>query len=213
MKLASAKSGGGDFTPAPAGNHRAVCTRFIDLGTHKEVNLKGQEVMRRNVVIGWELCDELIETEDGEKPQVVTEFYTWSTHEKANLRKMLESWRGKKFTEKELETFDVKNLLGVSCMVNVSHKEKKAGGTRAVVANVSPLPKGMEKGQPAGDILYVALEPDLFDVEAFDTLSDWFKEKIRSSPEFAAMNEAREEKKAGKKAAPEPDFIEDEVPF
>jgi hypothetical protein len=63
-------------------------------------------------------------------------------HEKASLRRDLESWRGRAFTDKELEGFDLENLLLKGCLINVIH-EQRGGATFANVAGVMRLPKEM----------------------------------------------------------------------
>ena len=50
-------AGGGDFAPAPAGNHIGRCIKVIDLGTqHSEY--QGKPTVRNQVFIQWELCEE-----------------------------------------------------------------------------------------------------------------------------------------------------------
>ena len=81
---------GGNFEPAPAGTHVAICYRVIDLGTQESV-YNGEKKSARKVLISWELPNE--EKADG-KPFVISATYTWSMHEKSTLRKTLEAWRG-----------------------------------------------------------------------------------------------------------------------
>src|SRR3990167_2490369 len=71
--------------------------------------------------------------------------------EKANLRKHLEAWRGKKFTKEELDGFDVEKLLGVNCQLQVIHNLSDNGGTFANVQAIVPLGKGMVKIRPSED--------------------------------------------------------------
>ena len=90
-------SEGGSFTPVPAGSHLAVCYRIIDLGTQKVV-FQNENKFLRKVMVSWELPDEKMD--DG-RPFVISKRYTWSMHEKATLRKHLEAWRGKGFSEED----------------------------------------------------------------------------------------------------------------
>ena len=62
----------------------------------------------------WELPGEEIEIEGEMKPRAISETYTNSLGEKANLRKMLENWRGRAFTQEEMDGFDLRNVLGLS---------------------------------------------------------------------------------------------------
>jgi hypothetical protein len=136
-----AKSGG-SFTPAPAGTHCAVCCDVIDLGMI-EVTYLGKTQRKHKIVIAWQIDENM---DDG-KPFLVRRRYTCSLHEKAVLRRDLESWRGRAFTDKELEAFDLESLLGVNALVNIIH-EQRNGSTFANVASVMRLPKNMTAPQP-----------------------------------------------------------------
>ena len=61
-------------------------------------------------------------------------------NEKANLRKHLEGWRGKNFTDAEAEDFDLASVLGKPCMLIVSESEN-GGKTYSNIASVGPMPK------------------------------------------------------------------------
>lgn len=170
--------GSGDYTPAPEGNHRAVCVAVIDLGTQTRESAFGVK-SAREIMIRWELCDELME--DG-RPYTIGKRYSYSMHERANLRKHLEGWRGVAFTEADFQPggFNISNLLGKNCLVAVKHDDK---GDRvyANVDTVARLPKGMTSSQPT-------VEPYLFDLDAFDAqawaaISDGIKRIICNSPE------------------------------
>ncbi len=132
-----AKASGGNFLPAPAGTHAAVCCDVVDMGVLK-VSFGGKDKMQHKVRIKWQIAED---RPDG-KPFTVSKRYTLSLHEKASLRKDLESWRGRKFTDVELDGFDLENLLGVACLLNVI-EEKKDGQTYSNVTSIMKLPKGM----------------------------------------------------------------------
>jgi len=133
---------GGSFTPAPAGTHAAVCCDVVDLG-EVEVTYQGKTQRKHKVVICWQIDESM----DSGKPFLVRRRYTLSLHEKATLRRDLESWRGRAFTNTELEAFDVENLLSVGCLINVIH-EVRNGSTYANVASIMRLPKGMQAPTP-----------------------------------------------------------------
>lgn len=142
-----ANTGGGDFSPAPTGLHRAVCISYVDVG-HQESEFNGETKIQNKVMITWELPDEMIEIDGEQKPFIVNKFYTKSLHEKATLRHDLVAWRGREFTPHELDGFDLDNILGKPCQVNIVH-DTKNGKTRAKVTAVLPLSKGMLKPQPS----------------------------------------------------------------
>ena len=95
------------------GVHNARCIRVIDLGTQRN-EYKGEVSWKRKVLIQWEVY-----TEDREEPIEIGKVYTNSMFEKANLSIDLTSWRGKPFSEQEKEGFDISNLVGKVCQLNV----------------------------------------------------------------------------------------------
>jgi len=201
-------SGGGEFEQPPAGTHMAVCIRVIDIGT-QDGEYQGKPTIKRQCIIGWELPGELMqEGEHAGKPFVCSKFYTASLSEKANLRKHLESWRGRAFTADELNGFDSKNILGKSCMLSLITNDK--GKTQ--VAAVMAAPKGTQVGTPSNKLTFFSL--DHFDAQAFESLSDGIKKMIVLSPEYKRATTPRQELAAPKKTFNEAmDEIEDDIPF
>lgn len=176
------KNEGADFAPPPAGTHVAVCYRLIDLGTQK-TEYQGETKTQRKIMLSWELADELME--DG-RPFTVSKRYTLSSHEKSTLRAHLEAWRGKAFTEAELDPtnpagFNIKNILGKGCLLSVVHNTKD-GKTYANVGSLSKLIKGQVAPAPKNELVYFSL--DDFDAATFDKLSDGLKQTIAASPEY-----------------------------
>jgi hypothetical protein len=138
MPIYAKSSGGTSFIPAPAGSHAAVCVDVVDLGVLK-VTWGGKDKSQHKINIVWQIDED---RDDG-KPHQVRKRYTLSLHEKASLRKDLESWRGQAFTDEELQGFDVERLIGVPCLLSVIHAKGNDGGTFANVASIMRLPKGM----------------------------------------------------------------------
>lgn len=170
----------------PAGNYIARCYKMIEIGTVSEA-FKGETKVLHKVRIGWELPTEtkVFDQAKGPQPLVIDQEYTLSMSEKANLRKMLESWRGKAFTEKEAEAFDITKLLGAPCMLNIIHKQSQAGNNYEQIAGVTAIPKGVTV-PPQVNKNFV-LSYDAFNKELFDSLPDFIKTKMQSSVEYAAM--------------------------
>jgi len=186
MINATNKSGGSDYAPIEAGSYPARCYSMIHIGTVEE-EIMGTKKNLNKVRITWELPTEMkvFKTENGEQPSSISKEYTLSMNEKANLRKMLEGWRGKGFTESEAESFDITKLLGVACLLNVIHKTSKAGKTYAEIASVSALPKGYVC--PAQINKNFEFNYDNFDQKVFDILPDFIKDKMKQSEEYAAV--------------------------
>ena len=145
---------GAVYKPAPSGVHPAVCVDVVDLGQVK-VEYAGKSREQYKIKIVWQI-DEL--RDDG-KPFLCSKRYTNSLHEKASLRKDLESWRGKPFSQDELAQFDLEALLSCGCLINVIHNIKE-GSTYANVTGVMRLPKGMQAPSPRGYVREVDREPE-----------------------------------------------------
>jgi hypothetical protein len=128
-----------NYEAIPTGMQQAVCAMVCDIGTHKG-EYQGKETTRHQVVIIWELDEKKTEGQFAGEPFQMSKFYTLSLGEKANLRKDLESWRGKPFTAEELQGFDLENLVGANCFLNVIEDKEKQR-----IAAIAPLPKGMAK--------------------------------------------------------------------
>jgi hypothetical protein len=156
---------------------------MIHIGTVTE-NILGKEKSLNKVLIKWELPTELKEFKagEGEKPYSLTKEFTLSLHEKATLRKFLESWRGKNFTEDEAKSFDVTKLLGVPCMLSVIHKTGGNGKTYAEIASVSQVVKGMTV--PPQVNAKEELNYDNFDFNLFASQAEFIRKKIEASVEY-----------------------------
>jgi hypothetical protein len=132
-----AKNNKRDFTPAPEGLWPAVCVDVVDKGMQKTP--WGDT---HKVEIRWVLSETMVNTG---KPFMVTKRYTLSLHEKSNLRRELETWRGKKFTGEESDAFDLEKLLGVNCQLQVIHNSSDDGSVYANVQAIVPAGRGMDK--------------------------------------------------------------------
>lgn len=187
-----AKETGGSFELAPQGTHSAVCVRVIDLGM--QIN-KTTSKPERKVVIVWEIDAEMVDN----RPFIVQKRYTLSLHKKANLRADLQSWRGRPFTDEELAGFDLKNVLGKPCLLNVIHSDS---GEYANIASISQLPKGMPGLKPTGELLFFNTEE--WDATVFNKLSEKMRTTILSASEPPA---------AAAVAKIEQDDMDQDIPF
>ncbi len=214
MAFVVSDSGGGDFKRVPPGTHLARCYRVIDLGT-QETSWQGQIKTMRKMQLSWELFGEdeegnPLQTEDG-MPLVISKRYTSSLGEKANLRKDLESWRGKPFMSDELKGFDVQTLLDKWCMLSVIHNEDN-GKTYANVTGIVPVPKALKGTLPKGVHEIEAFDVDNPDMELFDTFHAKLQETIKSSEQWRSR-----EYGGTRVTAPPPghpaNFDDDDIPF
>jgi len=201
-----------DFELCPEGAHIAVCYRVIDLGT-QETTFKGQPTRKHQILIQWELPDERMN--DG-RPFSIGKKYTYSSSQKSNLRKDLESWRGKKFEDWELGEFDIGKLIGAGCMLNVVHDERQ-DNTYANIATIMRLPKGTATPSLKNERLCFSLSDRPFDRVGYESLSERLREVIAKAPEYRAAVEGRDPNDNEPPLASESDYatryLDDEIPF
>lgn len=153
------------FEPAPPGLHQAVCVDVVDMGM-----VDGKFGPKHKVKLVFQLK---AKNKLGERYQVRSS-YTASLMEGSNLRRDLESWRGRSFTPADLKAFDLEKLLGVNCQINVKHAiSKSTNRPYAQAAAILPAVKGekltpekyerepwpQQKAEP----VEVEPEPDSFD--------------------------------------------------
>jgi hypothetical protein len=176
MTLPVGSNGGGDFKRAPAGSHIAVCNLVADCGL--QPGSAQYPSPKRKIYIRFEIPAERVEYEkDGkqvEGPLTIGSFYTASMNEKATLRKHLEGWRGKKFSDEEAGSFDVSALLGKACMLSVVESDS-GGKTYSNISGIGSLPKGMSVPKAENELLYFDSDSGRAELEA---LPKWLREKI-----------------------------------
>lgn len=181
MSLIVRDQGGGDFEQIPEGHYIARCYKIIDLGT-QTAEWSGETKQREKIMFSWEILDDDTRMKDGQ-PFTISKRYTSSLHEKSQLRKDLQAWRGRRFTDEELEAFDLKNVLGAYCQIQVLHG---AGKNDRVYENIEAIMYTKEKPTAVNkDIFFDLSEPDM---DVFDTFSDRLQETIKASPEFEALD-------------------------
>lgn len=181
-----------NIEPIPVGMHAANCIAVIDLGTH-ESEWKGETKNKREVIILWEIPSERINYEkDGKEqnlPRVINKRYTASIGDKSNLGADLRNWRGRAFTAEEQKCFELQNILGAPCLLNICHRESN-GNTFANVSSVSPLMKGQAAPEKESEHVH-------FSFEDYDDPNDplpsgipeWIQTIIKESAEYKAMAE------------------------
>ena len=125
----------------PSGTHIARCYSMIDIGT-VEGEWQGETKYTKKVRLTFELPNEMRDFGGEEKPMVISKEYTKSLHEKANLRKDFESWRGKSFSLEELKGFDLTSVLGAACNISIIHETNKKGNEFAKIGGISSMTKG-----------------------------------------------------------------------
>ena len=173
--------------PIPAGMQIATCYAALDLGTHHD---ERYDKDRRELVIVFEVPKHRITIEkDGEAPKdlprAISKRYTLSLNEKATLRKDLDSWRGRSFTADELKGFDLRNILGKPCLLNITHNVTD-NGTYANINSITPLMDGMEPSKQENPSTFFTF--DEFDGGPMpDGMPNWCQEIAKESKEYEAI--------------------------
>ena len=178
--------GGGNYDPAPQGNHVARVYRIIHIGTIMEAYM-GENKLVNKVQIGFELPNETKVFKEGEeaKPISLTQEYTLSMHEKANLRGVITGIIGTALTDGEAEAFDIEDLMGKECMINIVHKTSASGNVYAKLQSASPIPKGLEVPDAVNSP--VLLSYDNWNQKTFDALAQFTRDKMAGSAEYRKM--------------------------
>jgi hypothetical protein len=206
--VVSAKSSGTEFAPHPEGAFPARCVRIIDLGTQRKT-FKGESKDQHLIMFAFESSELMPDGEKKGLPFLVTTKYTASLSEKANLRKHLESWRGRKFSAPELEAFDLKNVLGKPCIMQIVHNQKDGGKVYANINNIMGLMPGMTVPPAQNPPVFFSLAA--FDKSVYDGMSDRMKELIAASPEYKALGQKSPAKSTA--AAGGLDDMDQDIPF
>ncbi len=166
----------------PAGRHLAVCYGVVDLGTQPNRFEPGRT--EKKVKLLFELSDLIIQFIEGaeKRPAAVSKEYTKSLSLSAELRQHLESWRGNKFTEIQLKGFDLYNIIGKPCMLEVYHKpQKNKGGFWVEIQRIYTAPKGSTPPQFNETIKFSFEE---YSPESFLNLPEYLHKKVMQAEEY-----------------------------
>jgi hypothetical protein len=180
MPLILSESSGKKYEPIPAGTHQAVCYRIWDLGTQES-----QWGKKRQIRIAWELPEQRMEIDGDDLPKTMSRPFTNSLHPKSILRPFLEGWRGKQFTQKELSGFDLNNIIGVNCMLQVMHKQV-GENTYANITAAMPLMKGFKELAPENKPFCWSMDDGPIPEET----PEWIVKIIKESEEWGKEEEA-----------------------
>ena len=143
----TAKHEGKSFTPHPGGQFTAVCVDVIDMGEKMEAYPGSPDKLVQKVYLVFRTGE--LNPELGEPIDIAREFSV-SMGEKSNLRKFLQQWRGKSYTEDEArQGVPLHKLDKRPALISVEQKTSAASGRiYANIISAAPLPKPMEAYLP-----------------------------------------------------------------
>lgn len=128
-----------NYAPHPDGGHILQCVDVVDYGECVS-EYQGQIKVVPKCGLFYQSG---LTNEDGQLFTVSEEF-TVSMFEKANLRKRLEGWRGKSYTEEQANAgVPLDKMEGQYGYAMIEHKTSKAGRVYAVVVTMMPVPAGL----------------------------------------------------------------------
>ncbi len=219
MKFPANSGAGGEgsdhgWEDPPAGAHVCRCIQIIDLGTQTDT-YQGESKRRRKVYFQWELGKtSMTRGEKAGKPFIVGQKYTASMFKNSTLRKMVESWSGKKFAadtargwkdaDAAAEAFDLRKLLGVNGYITIEINDK--GYTNIV--SLIKRPEEIAAVAPINPQLFFSLDPAEYVEADLAKVGKTWREMILESPEYAKI--------AGGRPAPEEaktPGADDDIPF
>ncbi len=210
MAIIAKNKGGIDYDPIPEGIHIARCYGMFDIGSQYSERWKKT---KREVIIIWELPHQRIDVVKDNVtqnlPRAFSQKFTLSLHEKSQLRKVLQSWRGKAFTKDELDGFDITKIVGAACQLQIIHAPSPDGSK--VYANLSAIMpvSSQDMVAPAENpICIFSFEDDGIDFPK--GMPTWIREIAAQSPEYIEAAERSVDTGQHYQAAEDAD---DELPF
>ncbi len=149
-----ARNQGGDFTPHPEGQHVAICVDVIALGDRVREFGGHKKVVNSMAIVFYAGQERDIDGKS--EPWTISQEFNVSMDERANLRKFLEAWRGKSYTNEEADAgVPVHKLCGVPALIQVEHRTSQRGRAYGVIASATKLPEQMqEHATPLAAVTY-----------------------------------------------------------
>ena len=164
--------------PVAPGTYSAICVGSIDMG-EQLVKYKDKSNYSNQVAFIFELVGEYIEVDGKQEPRTLSRKFTFSKSEKSGLRKFVESWQGKKFSNEEFGEFDTNDMVGKEAMIGVVLNDT---GEYANIDTIMGLPKGMSAGKPQSELIRFDIDP--WDQAAFDALPDFAQSWVMNSTNY-----------------------------
>jgi hypothetical protein len=181
MAIIVSANEGGSYTPIEEGTYMALCYGLIDTGDEYS---EQYDKCSPKFMILWELVGAGTINIDGrEINRSISKSYSKSLNAKSNLRKDLRAWRGREFTEDELKRFDMVNILGAPCQIQIINQTSN-GKTYSNIAAIMNLPKGMPRPQPTQGVVNWDFEEHQIGDDAWNAMPPWVRTKIENGETY-----------------------------
>ncbi len=114
-----------------------------------------------------------------QEPRVLGRTLNFTRSKNGGLRKFVQSWLGKTFTDDEFNELDTNDLVGTPAQLSVVLNES---GDYANIDTIMQLPRGMAAPAPVSALVRYDMEP--WDDVAFAALPDWAQEQVKKSTQY-----------------------------
>lgn len=182
MSMIASDNGGQTIPKLEGGVYTAISSAIIDLGL--QTSEKFQKTQRKFMMI-WNIKGEEVEVNGEKLPRTMSKEYSFSLNEKSTLRKDLQAWRGKVFTDEELQGFNLLNILNKPCQLQIILEEKN-GKQYNNIASIMALPKGTTIEE-----LQNTYHFDIEDEATYmnwSNIPSWIQERIKKADNFVGSN-------------------------
>lgn len=204
MSMIAKDNGGISIPPLANGVYIAICSGLIDLGIQVSEQFGTKS---RKMIVQWTILGETVDVNGEQLPRIMHKQYGFSLGSKSNLRKDLEAWRGRAFTEEELNGFDLKNILNVPCQMQIITKERAGKSDVNNISGIMSLPKGnnVDKLNDA-DLVYFDIE-DVSTYKQFERIPKWVQEVIKQAENYEKSGLKKYVEENVKEVSEEDEFI------
>jgi len=165
--------------PVDPGVYIAVCVHSIDLGEQLCEYKDKSKSFNNQVQFVFELIGETVEIDGKQEPRTLSRTLNFTQSKNGGLRKFVQSWLGKTFSDEAFAEFDTNDLVGMPAQLSVILNES---GEYANIDTIMQLPKGMPAPRASLPLIRFDIEP--WDDAVFAQLPDWAKEKVKKSTQY-----------------------------
>jgi hypothetical protein len=168
-----AKEKTADYKLLDEGTHLAICDAVVGVGLQDTPWGSQQQHVWLRFEVAAERTRFIRDGEEIDEPMTIWNRYNTTLSKKSMLRNDLEGWRGRKFTEEELQGFEMFNLVEKPCLLTVVHNHT----LDRTYANISAIARVM-KGQeiPLRELNAIYFSPD--DTGQYDDVPEWLRDKF-----------------------------------
>ncbi len=136
------EGGTSKYAPHSEGTALFVCVDVIDLG--RKLDTFPGKAPRLVPRVALVFASGERHQDDDRSLVTVQQEFALSTYETSKLRKFVEGWYGKTFTDDQLKDgFALHKLVGRPIQLTIEHRKSQKGRAYAVIKSQSPLVKGM----------------------------------------------------------------------